>query len=181
MKRNSVEIRVCMGTGGIASGSTEVLEAFRRELGAAGIEASVRENCATHQVGCRGLCARDVLVDVAVGDERTTYQYIKADMVPRIVQEHVLGNQPVAEWRVGEEYDRFHQKQVKVVLADCGRIDPEDIEAYRAVGGYEAAREVLHSWYPEEVIDEVRQSGLRGRGGAGFPTGLKWELGRKAA
>jgi NADH-quinone oxidoreductase subunit F len=108
-----------------------VLEAFRRELGDAGIEASVRENCAAHQVGCRGLCARDVLVDVAVGDERTTYQYIKADMVPRIVQEHVLGNQPVAEWQVGEEYAKFNEKQVKVVLADCGRIDPEDIEAYR--------------------------------------------------
>ena len=170
-----------MGTGGIASGGTEVLDAFRRELGASGIEASVKENCSTHQVGCRGLCARDVLVDVAVGDERTTYQYIKADMVPRIIQEHILGNTPVAEWRVGEEYSKFHEKQIKVVLADCGRIDPEEIEAYQAVGGYEAAREVLHSWYPEEVIDEVKMSGLRGRGGAGFPTGLKWDLGRKAA
>ena len=170
-----------MGTGGIASGGAEVLDAFRRELGASGIEASVKENCSTHQVGCRGLCARDVLVDVAVGDERTTYQYIKADMVPRIIQEHILGNTPVAEWRVGEEYSKFHEKQIKVVLADCGRIDPEEIEAYQAVGGYEAAREVLHSWYPEEVIDEVKMSGLRGRGGAGFPTGLKWDLGRKAA
>jgi len=170
-----------MGTGGIASGGAEVLDAFRRELGASGIEASVKENCSTHQVGCRGLCARDVLVDVAVGDERTTYQYIKADMVPRIIQEHILGNIPVAEWRVGEEYSKFHEKQIKVVLADCGRIDPEEIEAYQAVGGYEAAREVLHSWYPEEVIDEVKMSGLRGRGGAGFPTGLKWDLGRKAA
>jgi len=170
-----------MGTGGIASGGAEVLDAFRRELGASGIEASVKENCSTHQVGCRGLCARDVLVDVAVGDERTTYQYIKADMVPRIIQEHILGNTPVSEWRVGEEYSKFHEKQIKVVLADCGRIDPEEIEAYQAVGGYEAAREVLHSWYPEEVIDEVKMSGLRGRGGAGFPTGLKWDLGRKAA
>jgi len=179
MKRNNIEIRVCMGTGGVASGGAEVLEAFRGEVEKAGITATVKERCSVHQVGCRGLCARDVLVDVAVDSERITYQYIKADMVPRIVQEHLLDNRPVSEWRVGEDYDRFHQKQVKVVLADCGRIDPEEIDAYLAVGGYEAARDVLTNWRPEEVIEEIKMSGLRGRGGAGFPTGLKWELARK--
>jgi len=169
-----------MGTGGVASGGTEVLAAFRQEVAASGIAATVKENCLTHQVGCRGLCAKDVLVDVAIDDEKVTYQFIKADMVPRIVKEHLLENKPVDEWRVGEDYERFGRKQVKVVLADCGRIDPEEIDAYIAIGGYEAARDVLNNWYPEEVITEVKQSGLRGRGGAGFPTGLKWELGRKA-
>jgi NADH:ubiquinone oxidoreductase subunit F (NADH-binding) len=101
-------------------------------------------------------------------------------MVPRIVKEHLLENKPVAEWRVGEDYERFGRKQVKVVLADCGRIDPEEIDAYLAIGGYEAGRDVLKNWSPEEIITEIKQSGLRGRGGAGFPTGVKWELGRKA-
>jgi len=169
-----------MGTGGVASGGTEVLEAFRQEVAASGVSASVKEHCSTHQVGCRGLCAKDVLVDVAIDDEKVTYQFIKPDMVPRIVKEHLLENRPVDEWRVGEDYDRFNKKQIKVVLADCGRIDPEEIDAYLAIGGYEAARDVLLNRYPEEVINEIKMSGLRGRGGAGFPTGLKWELGKKA-
>jgi len=169
-----------MGTGGVASGGADVLAAFRREIESEGITASISERCSTHQVGCRGLCAKDVLVDVAIGGDRVTYQFIKPDMVPRIVAEHVLMNKPVEEWRVGEDYQTFHKKQIKVVLADCGRIDPEDIEAYLTAGGYKAAKEVLSSWKPEKVIEEVKLSGLRGRGGAGFPTGLKWELGRKA-
>ncbi len=165
-----------MGTGGIASGGAEVLAAFRQEIDAAGLNAEIRENCATHQVGCRGLCARDVLVDVLVGNENVTYQFIKPDMVSRIVQEHIINRNPVAEWTVGEEYHNFHNKQVKVVLSDCGRLDPENIEDYIAEGGYEAAQKVITSWTPEKVIAEIKASGLRGRGGAGFPTGVKWEL-----
>ncbi len=181
MPERSVTVRVCMGTGGMASGGAEVLQAFRAELESAGLPAEVKERCATHQVGCRGLCAKDVLVDVLVNDRRFTYQYIKPEMVPRIVTEHLLEDRPVAEWLAGEDYDAFNRKQVKVVLADCGQIDPEEIDAYLAAGGYDAARDVLNNWYPEEVIEEIKLSGLRGRGGAGFPTGLKWELGRKAA
>jgi NADH-quinone oxidoreductase subunit F len=173
---NNITIRVCMGTGGIASGGAEVLAAFRQEIDAAGLNAEIRENCATHQVGCRGLCARDVLVDVLVGNENVTYQFIKPDMVSRIVQEHIINRNPVAEWTVGEEYHNFHNKQVKVVLSDCGRLDPENIEDYIAEGGYEAAQKVITSWTPEKVIAEIKASGLRGRGGAGFPTGVKWEL-----
>jgi NADH-quinone oxidoreductase subunit F len=181
MQKNNIEIRVCMGTGGIASGGAEVLAAFRREIEASGIQASVRENCSTHQVGCRGLCAKDVLVDVAIDNEKVTYQYIKPDMVSRIVKEHVIEKNPVTEWTVGEEYHNFHKKQVKVVLSDCGRLDPENIDDYIAANGYEAARNVLTSWTPEQVIAEIKASGLRGRGGAGFPTGMKWELARANA
>ena len=169
-----------MGPAGIAAGGKKVLEAFSGALAQAGVPAALKEHCSSHQVGCVGLCARDVLVEVHAGGEKTVYQYVKPDMVPRIVLEHLVAGTPVKEWLVDGAYDAFYRKQIKVVLSDCGRIDPEDIEAYRAVGGYEAAREVFHSWYPEEVIEEIKQSGLRGRGGAGFPTGLKWDLGRKA-
>ena len=121
-----------------------------------------------------------MLVEVHTDGEKTVYQYVKPEMVQRIVDEHLVGGTPVQEWLVDEAYERFYRKQVKVVLSDCGRIDPEDIDAYIAIGGYEAARDVLNNWTPEEVIKEIKQSGLRGRGGAGFPTGIKWELGRKA-
>ncbi len=171
-----VTVNVCMGTGGIAGGADEVLAAFREELSRNSVEGRVLEKCAVHQVGCRGFCARDVLVDITIDDERTTYQYIRPDMVKRLVSEHIIGGEPVADWMVSDEYHRFHDLQKKIVLADCGTIDPEDIEAYIDAGGYRAITEVLESRTPAEVIDEVRRSGLRGRGGAGFPTGQKWEL-----
>jgi NADH-quinone oxidoreductase subunit F len=163
-----------MGPAGIAAGGKPVLEAFTSALAGAGVAASLKENCASHQVGCLGLCARDVLVEVHENGSKTVYQYIKPDMVPRIVDEHLVGGRPVREWLVDEAYDKFYAKQKKIVLADCGRIDPVDTDAYHAVGGYEAARDVLTEWLPDDVIDETKSSGLRGRGGAGFPTGLKW-------
>ena len=169
-----------MGPAGIAAGGKHVIEAFHDALGRSGISATIKERCSTHQVGCVGLCARDVLVEVHENGNKTVYQYVKPDMVTRIVEDHLIAGTPVREWLVDEAYDAFYKKQIKVVLADCGRIDPEEIDAYIAIGGYEAARDVLNNWYPEEVITEIKQSGLRGRGGAGFPTGLKWELGRKA-
>jgi NADH:ubiquinone oxidoreductase subunit F (NADH-binding)/(2Fe-2S) ferredoxin/NAD-dependent dihydropyrimidine dehydrogenase PreA subunit len=179
MKKDTI-IRVCMGPAGIAAGGKRVLDAFASALSGTGISATLKENCSSHQVGCLGLCARDVLVEVHQKGAKTVYQYIKPEMVQRIVDEHLAGGIPVKEWLVDGAYEAFYKNQVKVVLSDCGRIDPEDIRAYESVGGYEAAREVLHSWYPEEVIEEIKMSGLRGRGGAGFPTGLKWELGRRA-
>ena len=168
-----------MGPAGIAAGGKAVLDAFRKTLWESSVKAEVRENCSSHQVGCLGLCARDVLVEVQSNGAKTLYQYVKPHMVERIVNEHIIGGNPVEEWEIGGTYESFYGKQVKVVLADCGRVDPEDIESYMEIGGYEAARRVLYAWTPEDVIEEIKSSGLRGRGGAGFPTGLKWELGRR--
>jgi NADH-quinone oxidoreductase subunit F len=176
MSRNII-IKVCTGTGGVASGGEEVLAAFRDMVSSAGIEATFYDRCSAQRVGCRGFCAKDVLVDVIVNNEKTTYKHIRPDMVARIFDEHIVQGNPVAEWAAGEEYHRFHDRQTKVVLSHCGEIDPEDIDAYVAVGGYEAARKALTSMSPEEIVDVVKNSNLRGRGGAGFPTGLKWELG----
>ncbi len=175
-----IKIKVCMGTGGVAAGGADVIRAFKNKLKTAGIKASVERHCSLHKVGCRGLCAKDVLVDVIIDGNKTTYQDIKPDMVSGIVKEHIIEGNPIIDWTVGDEYHNFHRKQIKVVLSDCGDIDPEDISAYIAVGGYEATKKVLTSMTPEETIEVIKKSGLRGRGGAGFPTGLKWELGRKA-
>ncbi len=165
-----------MGTGGIAAGGNEVMEEFNKELHTSGVEASVEKFCSLHKVGCRGLCAKDVLVDVIVDGNKSTYQNTKPDMVSRIVDEHLVNGNPVADWLADDDYYNFHSKQTKVVLSDCGNIDPEDIEAYIAVEGYEAAKKVLTSLTPEKTIDIIKRSGLRGRGGAGFPTGVKWEI-----
>ena len=164
-----------MGTGGIAAGGVQVMEAFKQELEAAGVkDATINERCKMHKVGCRGFCAKDVLVDINVGEETSTYQYIEGKMVKRLVEEHIQGGQPVTEWLVQDDYHTFHDNQEKIILHDLGRIDPESIDDYLAVDGYQAVREVLKSMKPAEVIDTIKEAGLRGRGGAGFLTGVKW-------
>jgi len=178
--KKDVSIKVCMGTGGIAAGGVEVMSTFEKALAAAGIKASVAKNCSMHKVGCRGFCARDVLVDVIIDGGKSTYQYIKPDMVERIVHEHIVGGAPVGDWLVTGDYHTFHNKQVKVVLSDCGEVDPEDIDSYISRGGYEATKKVLTTMTPQETIEVIKASGLRGRGGAGFPTGTKWDMGIKA-
>ncbi|MCL4491754.1 MAG: NAD(P)H-dependent oxidoreductase subunit E, partial [Nitrospirae bacterium] len=175
-----ITIQVCMGTGGMAAGGAEVLATFESLMKEKNIPAEFKKECSMHKVGCRGLCARDVLVDVIAGDNRTTYQYIKPDMVQRIIDEHVVAGNPVSDWQVTDDYHKFHEKQIKVVLSDCGNIDPEDIGAYIAAEGYKAIDKVFNAMSPEAVIDMIKKSGLRGRGGAGFPTGVKWEACRKA-
>jgi NADH-quinone oxidoreductase subunit F len=165
-----------MGPSGIATGGADVIEAFKKELNTAGIEATIEERCSLRKVGCLGLCAKDVLVEVVVDGKKTIYEYVKPGMVSRIVMEHILEGNPVTEWVVGEDYYNFHKKQIKVVLSNCGEIDPEDIDAYIDSGGYASARKVLTEMTPEKTTVIIKDSGLRGRGGAGFPTGLKWEI-----
>lgn len=166
-----------MGTGGIAAGGEKVMATFLEEFAATGVmNGKIEKHCALHKVGCRGFCARDVLVDVTIDGERSTYQYIQPEMVARIVHQHLIGGVAVAEWLVGEDYHRFHGNQTKVVLADSGQIDPEDIHAYEAIGGYKASAKALREITPSEAVEVVKQSGLRGRGGAGFPTGQKWGI-----
>ncbi len=176
---NDIKIKVCMGPGGIATGGADVVAAFQNEIEASGIKASIGDKCSMHQAGCLGLCAKDVLVEVIVDGEKTIYEYIRPAMVQRIVKEHIVEGNPVTEWLVGEDYYNFHKKQVKVVLSNCGEINPEDIDSYIAAGGYEAAKKAIALMSPQEIIDIVKASNLRGRGGAGFPTGLKWELGSR--
>jgi NADH:ubiquinone oxidoreductase subunit F (NADH-binding)/(2Fe-2S) ferredoxin/Pyruvate/2-oxoacid:ferredoxin oxidoreductase delta subunit len=173
-----IAIKVCTGTGGMAAGGEEVLSSFRNALSSSDIDATLSEKCSVDKVGCRGFCARDVLVDIILDGKKTTYKYVKPDMVDRIIQEHIIKGNPIAEWIVEEDFYNFHEKQTKVVLSLCGEIDPEDIDAYMAVGGYDSLKKVF-SMNPEETIAIIKNSGLRGRGGAGFPTGLKWEICRR--
>jgi NADH:ubiquinone oxidoreductase subunit F (NADH-binding)/(2Fe-2S) ferredoxin/NAD-dependent dihydropyrimidine dehydrogenase PreA subunit len=177
-----ITIRVCMGPAGIAAGGRQTLEAFRSALAREDITAMLKAGCSSHKVGCMGLCARDTLVEVETDGSRTLYQYVKPAMVERIVREHIIGGYPVAEWTASDDASAtFYNRQLRVVLQDCGRLDPEDFDAYCALGGYSSARKALTQMSPDEVVCEIKASGLRGRGGAGFPTGQKWEFGRRAA
>jgi len=164
-----VTIKVCLGLGGISAGGQEVFQAFAEQFSQKGLTGEVGRRCQSQKVGCMGFCAKDVLVDVMIKGQKTTYQFVKPDMVERIVNEHILGGSPVVEWLAGPEYEQFHQKQEKIVLNHCGQIDPEDIEAYLTVGGYKGAEKALGSMTPERIIQEIKSAGLRGRGGGGFP------------
>ncbi len=178
--KKKVVVRVCIGTGGLAAGGKEVIAAFKKAITDFCVDLDLDFTCHYQKVGCRGFCARDVLVDVVDGDKSVTYQGIKPDNAKRIVQEHLIEGKPVDEWLIEDTYYAFHSKQHKILLKDCGTVDPEDIQSYISAGGYFAIKRILSEMTPEEVINEIKNSGIRGRGGAGFPTGVKWEACRKA-
>lgn len=169
------KILICMGTSGIAADAEKVESKFRDELK----QHKLIDKCKIVKTGDRGLF-RDVLVDIITSElGRVTYEYIKPEDVPKIVTEHLLQSQPVKELQAGKDYEQFFSNQVRIVLSDCGEIDPENIDDYIAHGGYEALKKIL-DMAPEKVLEEIKKSSLRGRGGAGFLTGLKWEFCRNA-
>lgn len=174
------KIIVGLGSCGIAAGAYEVIDAFERQLKKFKVKAELTKT------GCIGLCYREVLADVITpGDGKITYGNVKPDMVSRIVEEHLIAGQPIEDWVVLKPDaptpdSDFLARQTRIALRNCGHIDPESVDQYLARGGYQAIEKVLTQMKPEEVISEVKESGLRGRGGAGFPTGLKWEFARRA-
>ena len=172
-------VGVCHGAGCISSGAQPVLESLKKKVEEVGLGTSV-EVVAT---GCMGPCNQGPLVKVM--PENTIYQKIKDDTAPKIVQSHLVENKPVesmvlfADSRekvfLNSAEDPFFKKQMKVVLRNCGDVNPESIEDFIALGGYKSLDKVLFQMSREEVIAEIKHSRLRGRGGAGFPTGIKWE------
>ena len=169
----STKILICMGTSGISAGAREVVEAFKREIA----RHNLSDKCQIIKTGDRGLF-RDVLVDIITPQlGRITYEYIKPEHVPSIVESHLLKGEPVKALQAGKDYQQFFSKQMRIVLVNCGEIDPEDMNDYIAHGGYKALKKAI-GMTPEQVIEEIKNSGLRGRGGAGFPTGRKWGLAR---
>lgn len=173
------KIIVGLGSCGLAAGAADVLTAFETELKNSGVAAQLGKT------GCIGLCYREVLVDVVEDGHKTSYGNVTPAMVPRIVQEHLGEGKPVSEWialldgTTGAE-EAFLKDQKRIVLRKCGAIDPENIDEAIATGGYEAIGKALKEHTPDEVVEMIKVSGLRGRGGAGFTTGLKWEFTRKA-
>ncbi len=171
-----IKILICQGTGGLASGAAAVAQAFEAEFAKQGVEAKVGKRCEVVGTGCRGLCANDVLVDVQMpGQAAVTYDFVTPEMVPQIVEEHVVANQPVDKKVAGPYYAKFLEKQMRVIFSRCGTINAESIEDFIAHKGFSGIKKAV-TMKPQEVIEEVKRSGLRGRGGGGFPTGVKWSF-----
>ncbi len=169
------QILICMGTSGLSAGAEEVEKLFAEELK----RHSLSDKCKIVKTGDRGLF-RDVLVDIITEElGRITYEYVKPENVAEIVEQHLVKGEPVKKLQAGEDYKQFFAEQTRIVLENCGEIDPEDIEDYIAHGGYEALKKAFEM-PPEKVLEEVKNSGLRGRGGGGFPAGRKWEFCRNA-
>ncbi|MFO7151766.1 MAG: NADH-quinone oxidoreductase subunit NuoF [Bacillota bacterium] len=177
---NEIKIIVGMGTCGIAAGANDVMKAIIDELQRRNINATVM------QTGCIGMCAQEPIVEIIrPGEKRVTYGRISPADAKRLIEEHVLQGRivedlVVATFEEGHPDETNFYKQQRLVLRNCGHIDPEKIEDYIARDGYMALARVLEQMTPEEVIEEIKASGLRGRGGAGFLTGLKWSFAAKA-
>ncbi|MDU0457180.1 MAG: NADH-quinone oxidoreductase subunit NuoF [Geobacteraceae bacterium] len=172
-----IKILICQGTGGVSMGAKEVEAAFVKHLAEKGVNAVVGKRCDVIKTGCRGLCANDVLVDIITPEQgRVTYDFVKPEEVEKIIEEHIV-NQTVMEKRKAKPYyNQFVDAQMRVVMTGCGQIDPDSIDAYIEEDGFKAIEKCIKSMKPEEVIEEVKKSGLRGRGGGGFPTGMKWSF-----
>jgi NADH-quinone oxidoreductase subunit F len=177
-------IAICTGTGCLAGGCKQVVDAFRAEIERQGLadEVDIRTT------GCHGFCERGPLV--VIHPRGIFYQRLSAQDVPEVISEtivkgHVIDRllyeDPQTAEKIVYEHDvPFYKLQKRLILGDNGFIDPTSIEDYIARGGYGALARALHTMQPEEIIDTIKKSGLRGRGGAGFPTGRKWESCRKA-
>lgn len=168
MNKKSIEIRVCLGTSGKASGGEDVLMAFKQHLNRVDLITELGQRCKIKGVGCRGFCSKDVLVDIVIDEKKTTYQAVTPHMVERIIEEHIINGKEIVEWTVNQDYQAFHNKQLKIVLEPCGQIDPESIEDYLNMNGYKSARRAITRMTPDEIIKKIIRSGLRGRGGGGF-------------
>ncbi|SDL34275.1 (2Fe-2S) ferredoxin domain-containing protein, partial [Natronincola ferrireducens] len=177
-------VLVCAGTGCTSSDSLKIMEKLEEQLKEHDLEKEVK----IVKTGCFGLCEAGPIV--IVYPEGAFYSHIKVEDIERIAEEHLLKGRIVTDllYKESIEEDKikaidevsFYKKQQRVALRNCGLINPEVIEEYIAFDGYQALGKVLLEMTPEEVIDVIKGSGLRGRGGGGFPTGLKWEFTAKA-
>ena len=173
-------VLVCGGTGCTSSGSMKIIETLENELAAKGLTEKIQ----VVKTGCFGLCALGPIM--IVYPEGTFYSCVETDRIARIVDEHLIGGNPVKEYLYDETVSgdeikslddtAFYKKQHRVALRNCGVINPECINEYIGRGGYEALGKVLTSMSQDDVIQTILDSGLRGRGGGGFPTGMKWKL-----
>ncbi|QDR80094.1 NADH-quinone oxidoreductase subunit NuoF [Sporomusa termitida] len=184
MERIRAHVLLCAGTGCVSSGSKKVEAAFQQELAKKGLDKEVK----IIETGCHGFCEMGPLV--IIYPEGTFYVRVQEEDVAELVETHLfkgriverlLYKEPISHEKIPSYNDIvFYKKQMRYVLANCGHIDPEDINEYIAEGGYEGLGKALSELKPADVVAEIKKSGLRGRGGGGFPTGMKWEFTRNA-
>ena len=183
IKKQGLRVLVCAGTGCVANGSLKVIEKFR-ELGANVSTLTDYDKMTIVPTGCHGFCEQGVLV--IIPDKHVTYVKVHVEDVEEIYESHIKGDKPVERLlykdpKTGEAVHRnddinFYAKQTRTALKNCGKINAESIDEAIAVRGYEALAKVIQENNPDGVVDTITKSGLRGRGGGGFPTGMKWKF-----
>ena len=183
IKAQGLRVLVCAGTGCVANGSLKVIERFK-ELGANVRPMTQQDKVTIVPTGCHGFCEQGVLV--VIPDLNVTYVKVKLEDVEEIVESHIKNGKPVErllyvdpktnEHVFENNKINFYAKQTRTTLKNCGEINAESLDEALAVGAYEALNKVLKENNPDAVIEEITKSGLRGRGGGGFPTGLKWKF-----
>ena len=183
IKKQGLRVLVCAGTGCVANGSLKIIEKFK-ELGADVSTLTDYDKMTIVPTGCHGFCEQGVLV--IIPDKHVTYVKVKEADVEEIYESHVKNNQPVerllytdpkTHQHVHKNEDiNFYAKQTRTALANCGKIDAESLDEAIAVRGYEALANVIKEGNPDAVVETIEKSGLRGRGGGGFPTGRKWRF-----
>lgn len=178
-ENSGIQILICQGTGGISAGAKGVEAEFHRVIAEQGLTATIGKRCDVIKTGCRGLCANDVLVDIITPEQgRVTYDFVLPEEVESIVKEHIIASTTMEKRKAKPYYNTFLERQMRVVMGNCGEIDPDSLDAYLGgeSKGFQAIEKCVKSMKQDEVIDEVKKSGLRGRGGGGFPTGMKWSF-----
>ncbi|XMB86442.1 NADH-quinone oxidoreductase subunit NuoF [Mycoplasmatota bacterium WC44] len=169
-------IRVGLGSCGIAAGGKKVLNTLKQLVKDNNLDISVETT------GCIGMCFYEPIVDIITETTSTTYGYVNEKLARDIFETHIIKNKLLEDKVIytSEKPDVYESSQQKIVLDNCGVIDPESLDDYLVNNGYKAVKKVLKDMTPEEVIDEIKVSGLRGRGGAGFPTWFKWNAALKS-
>ncbi len=183
IKEQGLRVLVCAGTGCVANGSLKVIEKFK-ELGANVSTLTDYDKMTIVPTGCHGFCEQGVLV--IIPDKHVTYVKVHVEDVEEIFESHIKGGQPVERLlykdpKTGEAVHKnddinFYAKQTRTALKNCGKINAESIDEAISVRGYEALAKVIEENNPDMVVDTITKSGLRGRGGGGFPTGMKWKF-----
>lgn len=174
MSNNNIRIKIGLGSCGMAAGARTTKEALDGALAKAGL------GIEAERTGCIGLCFAEPLVEVIDGERSYFYGRVDAKAAEQIVEGHIVGGEPQEALLLTPEELHFLESQHRITLRNCGVIDPENIEHYIAQGGYQALRKAVCELEPTGIIDIIKTSGLRGRGGAGFPTWFKWDACRKA-
>ena len=169
-----MKVIIGQGSCGVATGAKKTAVEFERLILEKGL------NIEVDITGCIGTCYLEPIVDIYDdNDVMTRYVKVRPDKVEEIVEKHLINGEIATDLAISDEDKLFIEKQQRVVLRNCGLINPEKIEEYIAVGGYEATKKVVTSMSPDDVIEEIKNSGLRGRGGAGFPTWFKWNAAKQ--